>query len=294
MKTIALILSVIMVSVCILTGCTDGNAEKENDIPIIAELIRAGSDGALSELEDPNQHSGYFKDETAKSEMTVTFLGEEYKGTYISSSKLTADSLEQRDHYDNFTVDRNSGEILDIRTTHSPCHTYFEGGEAPYTVADCRKIADELAKKYLENFSDFSVTETPHKAGVSYIYSRYIEGVKTGEHFAVIVCQYHGKINSMNMGNHHMFEGDDLKSRSSEVKALKEASRELIEEKIKSEFATEKYYDGWEIKYEELIKLQDGGYGILYNVSVKHREPMEDGTFAVGGELVRVMVKFDK
>ena len=46
--------------------------------------------------------------------------------------------------------------------------------------------------------------------------------------------------------------------------------------------------------YEELIKLQDGGYGILYNVSVKHREPLEDGTFAVGGELVRVMVKFDK
>jgi len=298
MKTISLILSTIIALTCVLTGCSSVNDAGENTAPVIAELSKTVSDGASSLVGDTDDSFASFEDATAKSEITVTFLGEEYKGTYKRSQKSRNQPLTQTDIYSyekgNFSVDHDSGEIVDIITWHCSCDSYIDGGKAPYTIDDGRKIADELAKKYLKNFSDFSVDEEYKDTGLYYRYSREIEGVKTSEHLAISVCQYHGEITGFHTAALNVFENDKLHSRASDIKALKDASDKLIDEKIKSEFGTEKYYDGYEVNSETLIRLEDGDYGIFYAVAVNHSEPMEDGMFAVSGELVYVTVKYDK
>ena len=211
------------------------------------------------------------KADNVASECTVTFNGKEYTGKYEASTTTPPRMYDYHKYSGDgffFEIDGVSGKLSTI-LIYSKFAEY-----STITEEECRSIADNLAKQYI-NPEEFEVTA--EKSDIysnfvcCYTYRRVLDGKNTSDRL-IIATDGTGRIFSFGITTLDVFsKKEKLIYDETEVLAVLNA-------KIESIYRSCEEYT-YEIIDSLLMKTDEGKYGILYTVSVS----VPDRTFESSG-----------
>ena len=137
--------------------------------------------------------------------------------------------------------------------------------------ADCRKIADDLAKNYI-SLSEYKVICHDRSQSYQYTYYREVSGYETSDQLYIAV-KADGSISSFANLTVNSFAG------ITSVIIDEEKAADTLEEKMNALYSSTIGYNGFEIKDKQMVILHDGKIAILYSIEtlITRNVPGPDG-----------------
>lgn len=208
------------------------------------------------------------EDASAPAEMTVTFNGKTYTGTYIDSFTTIPNTFASH-HY---KVDTKDGTVVSFDTNaQTGALTRFSlynkaKNEVTMDETDCRKIADGLAKEYI-SLKDYKVkTEGFYdNTAFAYTYYREVSGYETTDSIRIFV-DGDGTVTNCDVSMAGTFQ-DVKKIVIDEEKAIT-----AIDAKIQEIYGHLDTMTGYTIRRTQWVKAPNGQYGRLYRIDVDFRD----------------------
>ena len=239
-----------------------------------------------------------YENSEPQSQIQITFEGKTYTGTYNDSySDLTfnsmADEYLTEDEDVSFSVRRDNGDLMEVKF-YNP-----DRGEGDKTFEECEKIAENIAKKYID-VSEYELTadddaDLGDDEGVkykiyNYCYTRMIDGEETSDLLNIVI----GGSGEILLFENYTWNKEELNkcdSASSLNKIKKYCSEEAvkkIEEKLEIMYPG---YASYEIVRKVIVYMKTGNPGVAYNVDVRLKaEKTGEDEYASGGANVRILV----
>lgn len=213
-------------------------------------------------LWDPDMLN-YHQAATVAKEASVTFNGQTYTGQYdLSSVQIPNTYVSHR-----YTVQYDDGKVIWFSinsATGELASIWFISKDLVIesaTEAECRKIADELAKVYIP-LSEYCVKTDEQEQSYIYTYYREVNGYPTSDQVHIAVKK-NGTIASFGTFMLGAFEG--VKSISIDENKASEA----VEKKMDTIYASTVGDKSFEIKDKQLVKLENEKIAVLYTVDVE-------------------------
>ena len=264
------LLTVLMLMLSMFSGC------KEKELSYTVLDIGSVSDGigGIHTSDVPEWSSEKLNphdDTTAPKEMTVTFNGKTYTGSYEGSYTRLPNTYVSHSYMGKledgnlvyFYVNGKTQELTSISL-------YRKTEQAGKTVdeAACRKVADELAGKYI-SLKDYKVKVDPFKdydfIRYTYTYYREVSSYETTDMLRVVV-DGNGVVTSCDMSMVGTFK-DVKKISIDEGKATS-----VIEAKLQDIYGHLGTMTGYTVKQKQWVKTADDQCGRLYTIDVNFRD----------------------
>ncbi len=288
MKKISLILLSIIITISLLCSCSFSDTDDTlTDMNVVAYLFDASD--SFSTVSSHNKDfmptpSSYY-DETAEKEVSITYNGVEYKGTYTGTDMA---------YMDNRFVDVYEGYHLSFGLTHDTKELYYISGAKldeneptdkirNFSVDECIKIANNIASQYI-NVSEYSVkTSTIDSVGIEMVsYRKSYNGVPTSELLMIDISYVTGKQLGFSMRSIGQFDNEEIsKSKSAVELLLKEGKKVAYEkaEEICKEICNKNGYTLKSITEKEdkrmLYRCANGDYILITNYKIDYGFPSE-------------------
>ena len=297
-KYLAILLSVILVSLTIFAGCEVKNNNSQSDSAqkdtTLTALVSPSS--LLSDCLHSNdmvvdkafedwyiQRYGEIKVPEPKEELTVAFQGKEYHGKY---SRMSTNTIAMRTfyHYSGeqglFVIDAVSGELVEILIS---CQ-YVNAPISNQLLDKCKKEAQRIAEQYIDT-SCFVLETKTQDALMHFYYNQYVDGVKTtnGLHL-VFDCKGRLTTFANNLSDGYKLVSLDklgnlekmvttLYSEKAKQTVLTKVENIMVQNNIAKDDISE-----YKITDEELYIMPDGKLvkKCIYDAEIKDNNPIED------------------
>lgn len=277
---ITALLTVAIILFAMLGGC----GEKE----MAYKVLESGSSDGMDKGKHTSdiQEWSYEKrnphdDATAPAEMSVTFDGVTYNGTYQRSYTTMPNT---------FVSHRYKGKTENGKTVNFSVHaqthklafisiSYKLVQEATKDEDECRKIADAIADDYI-SMKDYKVKVDKNESlSYTYTYYREVSGYETADRMRIVVGG-DGVVRSCDVSQLGTFKG------VSKLAIDEEKATVAIEAKLQEMYGhLDVEMEHWVSKIE-WVKTADGQIGRLYEIQVDFR----DGQFLTGSVVELLLV----
>lgn len=274
-----------------ICGCAEEN-KPENIEYVVLEVGNGDSDdGGKHTSEVPvwdNSKTTSHSDSTAPAEVTVDFNGKSYTGEYVRSVTRVPNlfvSHRYKCESENvfFEINGSTGELVDL---------VYAGKYADESTVDeayCRKIADAVAKQYV-NLDEYKVEiasreEIRSNYACAFHYFREIDGYKSYDCLNIAV-DGNGNVVSFELGDIGSFSG------VSSVKHEKDTALKEIEAKLAKIYTEENKLKDYKVDSVLMLKTEDGKLGFLYTIKGEF-EPKKsdtDDTYYSSGSMIKLLV----
>lgn len=277
-------ISLITIGVLLLTSVVGCGMSSEQEADYIALEIGTfdAEDGGLHTSEfaiwDENQ-TNYHQDAKAAENVSVTFNGTSYSGSYQRSvTKVPNLYVSHRYKGDKvfFEVNGTTGELTSITFVYEP-------SEASSLSQDqCRTIADSIVDEYIDvDEYCIAVTSQPIYSNCLYTFTYYreVSGYKTADSLTISID---GNGNVSSFGKAMLGSFDEIESVSVDNKKAKNT----IDAKLESIYRGNSKRKSHSVDNVVLIKLDDGTCAFLYTVD----NQFEDAELSYGSR-VQILMK---
>lgn len=253
------------------------NGMAETSMVSLSAFVASGlsdSTGTDAEEEIEGFKAAQVEDTSAPREVTVTFNGKTYTGSYARTEGRSL-TYKLRHYYR-----CEDGSLLYIDAETGRLVAFMLGNE--YDVlrlseAECKVLANEIASQ-LVDVSQYTVTEQAIEAGnYLYKYIKYVGEIETSDRFNIIIDPYKG-LSLFSATDIGAFSEEVLSSAAAELEQrsvilASSAAEEIVEQKIATLCKGSQY--SYQIDNKILVRLQDGTVGMIYNtVCEKDGSPM--------------------
>ncbi len=286
-KTVALIMAIF-----IITGAFAGCSGNSNGSDSFVALGLDTFDGTYSDYELwSNEMSNWHKEEDAPENITVTFNGVSYTGSYVHSEVLMFNNYMTHNYKTpegvEFGINADTGAVV----SYSSDLQSKPGGK---TQEDCARIADEFIGQ-LVDVSQYTRTCTGDEAEngsfYHFSYMKYISGIETCDRLWIGLSGT-GEILFFGSCMAGAIDLGSQDSRSELTKAVEELSSDkalaALSGKAATVFGGDEHY---EISHRYIVILTDGSLAMLYTTYVETREPIGDGLWTGSTKTTQIIVK---
>ena len=270
MKKSGLILVLVALLLLAFSGC----AEKELAYTVLD--LGSVSDGVGGKHTSDVPEWSYEKlnphdDASAPVEMTVTFNGKTYTGSYDGSYTRMPNTYVSPSYKGNTEDGKIVFFYVNANTQELTCISLHRKTEQAGKIVDetvCREAADDLAGNYI-SLKDYMVKEDSYKdydyTAYAYTYYREVSGYETTDMLRIVV-DGNGNITSCDMSMIGTFK--DVKNLSID----EEKATTVIEAKLQDIYGHLGTMTGYTVKKKQWVKTADGQCGRLYTIDVNFRD----------------------
>lgn len=221
----------------------------------------------------------YHQDAAAPAEITVSFNGKSYTGSYQRSAVFIPDTyLSHRYKGDNvfFRINAETGELVGIQFVREKAE------KATISEDECRIIAEAIADDYID-LSQYQVEVDINEINENFLYGcsfyRVVDGFKMADGLTVVV-DGNGNVSSFGstmLGSFSTVDSVELDQNNAILS---------VEAKLNSIYGDVENRTGYEVTDIVPVKLEDGSCAWLYTI----KNLFEDGAHSYGS-LVQLLVK---